>query len=233
MVGEGIRRMCGASREQRAGTGLPKEVLRPAWAVMSDAPVATTSAALAIGLQEWAVCCRALGEGRIILVVRKGGIHERGGGLFRLEHERFALLPTHLHQDTGRLLPAYGGRYLAGAGAVDPGRIPVALWAEAARIWKVDALARVQALGEHLMWTADELAARFRYRDQPWLYVIALRVHRLPAIQDIPDLPAYAGCRSWIPLQDAITPAGSTPALDDAAFAARLAAVAAILDRNP
>ena len=49
---------------------------------------------LSHGLQEWAVCCRALGEGRITLVVRKGGIHERGGGLFALEHQRFALLPT-------------------------------------------------------------------------------------------------------------------------------------------
>ena len=201
---------------------------------MSDAPVATaTSASLAVGLQEWAVCCRALGEGRITLVVRKGGIHERGGGLFRLEHERFALLPTHLHQDSSRLLPAYGGRYVAEAGVAEPGHIPVSLWAEATRIWKVEALDRAQALGDHLMWTADEIASRFRYRDQPWLYVVALRMHRLPATQIIPDLPAYVGCRSWIPLRDAITLTGSIPVLDDAAFAARLGAVAAILERTP
>ena len=62
----------------------------------------TNDQPLSHGLQEWAVCCRALGEGRLILTVRKGGIHERGGGLFALEQQRFALMPTYLHQDATR-----------------------------------------------------------------------------------------------------------------------------------
>ncbi len=186
---------------------------------------------LAIGLQEWAVACRALGEGRLILVVRKGGIHERQGGLFALEHGRFALLPTHLHQDAGRLLPAYTGDYLADV-AVDPapGRHAVGLWAEAERIWKVTEPGRLAALGDELMWTEGELASRFRYRDQPWLFVVALRIHRLAAAVSIPDHPSYAGCRSWIPLLDHIPLAGSVPVLDDAAFATRLTRIAAVLD---
>ncbi len=177
------------------------------------------------------MACRALGEGRVTLVVRKGGIHERQGGLFALEHERFALLPTHLHQDADRLLPAYAGDYLAGV-AVDPepGRHVVGLWAEAARIWKVTDPGRLAALGDELMWTAGELASRFRYRDQPWLFVIALRIQRLPVPVSIPDHPSYAGCRSWIPLRDQIPLAGSVPVLEDAAFATRLARIAAVLD---
>jgi hypothetical protein len=187
------------------------------------------SAALAVGLQEWAVACRALGDGRLVLAVRKGGIHERGGGLFRLEHERFALLPTYLHQDAGRLAPAQAGAFAADAVDPAPGTLRVAWWAEAARIWKSGDLARVQALGGELLWSAAELAARFRYRDQPWLYVVALRVHRLPAVQAIPDHPSYAGCRSWIPLRDPIPTVGSTPVVDEASFASRLTAIAAIL----
>lgn len=188
------------------------------------------SAALAVGLQEWAVVCRALGAGRLVLAVRKGGIHERGGGLFQLEHQRFALLPTYLHQDAGRLRPDFAAGFAADAVDPAPGTLRVASWAEAVHIWKVTELARVQALGSELLWSDAELATRFRYRDQPWLYVVALRVCRLRAVQAIPDHPSYAGCRSWIPLKDAVVTSGSTPALDDASFAARLAAIGATLD---
>src|SRR4051812_7967608 len=165
----------------------------------TDAP---TVASLQVGLQEWAVCCRALAEGRGLLLVRKGGIHERGGGLFRPEHERFLLMPTYLHQAAGRLKPGYAGGYLAAvAAAPTPGTIAIAAWAEVAATWKATDLERVRALGDELIWSDDELATRFAYRDQPWLFVLALRVHRLAAPAAIPDHPSYAGCRSWVPLQ--------------------------------
>ena len=188
------------------------------------------SAALAIGLQEWAAVCRALGAGRLVLAVRKGGIHERGGGLFQLEHQRFALLPTYLHQDASRLRPEHAAGFTTDAVDPSPGTLRVACWAEVARIWKVADLARVQALDQELLWSDAELATRFRYRDQPWLYVVALRVHRLPAVQAIADHPSYAGCRSWIPLKEPISTTGSTPVLDDAVFASRLSAISAELD---
>ncbi len=178
---------------------------------------------LSHGLQEWAVCCTALDQGRITLVVRKGGIHERGGGLFALEHQRFALLPTFLHQDAMRVLPVYGGEYFsANASDPQPGSITIRLWAEAQQIWQVNTLERVQALGDELLWSADELARRFAYRDQPWLYVVALRIHRLPTPLVIPDHPSYAGCRSWIPLQAGVVISGSCPVLDEATYASRL-----------
>ncbi len=47
--------------------------------------------------KEWAGVCRALGLGRQILVLRKGGIAEGPGG-FSPEHESFWLFPTHLHE---------------------------------------------------------------------------------------------------------------------------------------
>ena len=40
-------------------------------------------------LREWGSICQALGEGAIVALVRKGGIHERGGGLFQLRYQRF------------------------------------------------------------------------------------------------------------------------------------------------
>ena len=184
---------------------------------------------LAVGLQEWAVCCRVLGSGQLMLAVRKGGIHERHGGLFAPEHDRFALLPTSLHQDASRLRSPIAAE-IGSADDAPAGMIRVGLWAEVARVWKATDLARVQALGDELVWTPAELAARFAYRDQPFLYVLALRVWRLPTVQDLPDLPAYAGCRSWIPLRDPVDLSGSTPAVADADFAARLDHIARTLD---
>jgi hypothetical protein len=179
---------------------------------------------IAVALQEWAAICDRLAAGRQILTVRKGGIHERGGGLFALEHDRFALLPTYLHQDASRVhadtpVPT----------DPSPGMHRIILWAEAVRIWKVTERRRLDAVADDLPWTAAELDARFAYKGQPFLFVVALRIHRLPAVLEIPDHPSYAGCRSWIPLRSPVDIAGSLPVLDDATFARRLALNAASL----
>lgn len=195
---------------------------------MSDSPDLQP---LSHGLQEWAVCCRALVEGRITLTVRKGGIHERGGGLFALEQQRFALMPTYLHQDATRVLTPFADGYFAQVRQDPaPGTITITSWAEATRIWKVGELPRVSALGDELLWSADELARRFAYRDQPWLYVVALRIHRLPQPIAIPDHPGYAGCRSWIPFKEPIPVTGSSPVLDDTTYVRRLAGIERILE---
>lgn len=182
---------------------------------------------LAIALQEWAAVCSALGEGRIMVTVRKGGIHEHGGALFRPEHNRFALLPSYLHQEATRLQP-----HLAGlVSTVDPipGQHRIALWAEVAHVWKITDLDTVLALGPELPWSSAELGQRFAYRDEPWLYVLALRIYRFKAPLEIPDHPSYAGCRSWIPLHDELTVAGSSPVLSNGLFEIRLDRLNAVL----
>src|SRR4029077_16387625 len=47
--------------------------------------------------KEWAVICRALALGKQALILRKGGIAETSGE-FEVEHTRFWLFPTYLHQ---------------------------------------------------------------------------------------------------------------------------------------
>src|SRR5260370_41307813 len=54
--------------------------------------------------KEWAVICQALAEGRQALILRKGGIAEVGGE-FRLEHSRFWLFPTYVHQQNTGIKP--------------------------------------------------------------------------------------------------------------------------------
>ncbi len=174
---------------------------------------------IGVGLQEWQVCCDALVSGSLLLSVRKGGIHERQGGLFRPEYDTFALMPTWLHQDARRI------RTGAVTAPPTPGVIPVAAWAHVAQVWKVTDLDRVLGLGSDLIWTEAELRTRFAYRDQPWLYVLALRVYTFAAPIALADDPSYAGCRSWIPLRDSLSTGGSRPVVNDAAFTGRLAAL--------
>lgn len=184
---------------------------------------------LAIALQEWAVCCSALGDGRVVLVVRKGGIHEHGGGFFKPEHDRFLLMPTYLHQDPLRLQQTFVADHAAVKSDPAPGSHHLSLWAEVATVWKVTDLTLVQSLGPELLWTTEELATRFAYRDEPFLYVLALRVMRLPTPVTIPDVPAYAGCRSWIPLASPIQLAGSKPVVSTGRFEIRLDRINAVL----
>lgn len=190
---------------------------------------------LAIALQEWAVCCRALGDGRLVLTLRKGGIHERGGR-FEPEHPRFLLLPSYLHQDSTRLAPSLAADMAAHRPTSEPGVIRIELWAETVRTWRARELSAVQSLGPELPWTADEVATRFRYRSslaggegEPYVHVLALRVHRLRTPVVIPADPAYGGCRSWITLAQAVDTARSAPVLGTGVFEARLERIAEIL----
>jgi hypothetical protein len=48
-------------------------------------------------LKEWAVVCKALEEGRQVLLLRKGGIMEYKQG-FEVKHDKFLLFPTFEHQ---------------------------------------------------------------------------------------------------------------------------------------
>ena len=54
--------------------------------------------------KEWAVICHALGTGRQVLILRKGGIGE-DAGMFRPEHREFLFFPTGFHQSPGKVLP--------------------------------------------------------------------------------------------------------------------------------
>ena len=60
-------------------------------------------------LKEWAVVCRALEEGRQVLLLRKGGILEYRQG-FKVKHDRFLLFPTYEHQSKDHLQADYSNK---------------------------------------------------------------------------------------------------------------------------
>ena len=190
-----------------------------------------TAVASAIAFKEWAVTIQALGEGVQILLVRKGGIREEGRE-FRVEHPAFLLYPTYEHQRAELLQPAYRDALdavLAAAPAANT--LQLEYFAEVTDIYETLDSAEVAALTPLHIGTEDYAAERLRWRSKKPLYVLNLRVYRLPAVHTVPYLPRYGGCKSWIELEQAIPLDGMVPVLDDAAYEAKQAAVRAALRR--
>jgi hypothetical protein len=184
---------------------------------------------LDIALKEWAVVCDLLLDGKLAILLRKGGIHESGGpGVFELEHPRFLLYPTWAHQKLEMVQPRFHSRVQVQA---EPGTVTLAGMAEVGRIWQVQDRAALDLIENLHCWTAAQIDMRFHYKPENPLYLMALRVYRLTRPKTVANTAAYGGCRSWVPLApaDVVDETGAMPVLDDAAFAARVESVQGVL----
>ena len=178
-----------------------------------------------LALKEWAIVDEWVGSGRQVVLLRKGGIHEQRGE-FEVEHREFFLFPTYVHQKAEDLVPAAHAEFQALAAAAPADRtVTLRHYVRVEGVAKVTSLEPLRALAdEHILsWPAVE--GRFWYRNRPGLHVLLLRAYRLPRPLTIPNLAAYDGCVSWVDLAEALPTAGCEPALDDAEFARRAAAV--------
>lgn len=178
-----------------------------------------------VALKEWAVLVDAMARGDVIAVIRKGGIREHRAG-FDVRHDRFLLYPTYFHEKLDELAERFRPT-LEAVHATRPsdGLIQLRYLADVAAVWKVTELDRLRAIAaEHgLTWRAVE--SRFRYRDNPLVHVVAVRISALPELVTIPEARRYTGCVSWVKLDDEVDVRGATHMIDDAAFVDRLRAL--------
>jgi hypothetical protein len=161
-------------------------------------------------LKEWASAIDALGRGEQVILIRKGGIADP---TFGVEAERFYLFPTNFHDGGGE----------------PPREIPITHWCEAVRTWRVhdlDALYRLEPL---VVFDRQALDTRYRFRADQAIHVIAVRTHRLPRPATVIMTEAYAGCRSWVSVDEEIDVEGSVAVLSEGELAARIEQVDALL----
>jgi hypothetical protein len=190
-----------------------------------------TAVASQEALKEWAVTVQALAEGKQIVLLRKGGIREESRE-FRVEQPAFFLYPTFEHQRADLLQTPYRpdlDRLLATAPTGDSVRLQY--WAEVTDVYETLDAAEVGALSAQYIWTTNYAEERLRWRPKKPLYVLLLRVYRLPTVHTLPVLPSYLGCKSWVELERSISLEGITPVLDDAAYAAARESVRQALGR--
>jgi hypothetical protein len=171
--------------------------------------------------KEWAVACEAMKAGRQIALLRKGGIREEEG-VFRVSDPEFFLLPTYEHQNANMLQPVFVEELRKSkAAAHDPYHIQIDAYAEVDTVVVAADEERVNALSKEYIWNADYVRMRFDYNPYDPLYVILLRVYRLPQTFTLPMRPEYGGCKSWVTLDRCLSTVGAVPALTDAEFASR------------
>lgn len=170
---------------------------------------------LQIGLKEWATVCHAMETGRQMILLRKGGIYEAAGE-FELEHPQFLLFPTCLHQNLNMLKPeAHAGFEPANA---EPQQVRITAAGVVSDIIQLRSRRQMDALdGEHV-WAPPLIDMRFNYKPQNPLYLMLVRAYRLHEPQVIENTVAYAGCKSWVPLDEPVPIAGAPPVLDDARY---------------
>ena len=175
-------------------------------------------AALDVALKEWATVAHALTSGRQMLLLRKGGILEQSvKNRFSITHDEFLLFPTYLHQSRAQLKPEMPFE----PAAAEPDAVRLSAAGVVTDIVKVESRAQVDRLDDQHIWTPALIDMRFNYKPHNPLYLVLVRAYRLPTETTLANTPAYAGCKSWVPLGKPIDVTGATPALDDAAYAAR------------
>ena|SRR6266849_2805522 len=173
---------------------------------------------LKYAFKEWAVICKALAEGRQALILRKGGLAETSDE-FQLEHTRFWLFPTYVHQQSTGIKPeALPLLHQAEVERPPAGIVRLSHFAEVAGVYHLHDIVGALLLDPLHLWSQDTVQARFTYR-QPGLYVLPVRVYRVPEVFKLPDTAYYAGCRSWVELERELPTEGGTPVLDDETFA--------------
>jgi hypothetical protein len=183
----------------------------------------------AVAFKEWSGVCEALERGLQAITLRKGGIAE-GLGRFVPEHPVFWLYPTRVHQaEQGLRLPelAHTGRP---AGVAEEEVELCAL----ARVERVGLIERPELLADlepFHVWTAETVEKRFRYR-YPGLWVLGVRVYHRAGPWRVAVTPEHLGCKTWVPLDPALSTDGLRPVLTAAEFNTRMDRLQQILGRT-
>ena len=174
-------------------------------------------ATLIHALKEWSVAVETLARGETLLLLRKGGIRE-AGGRFSVAHDQVLLYPTYEHQTPDLLKPAYRDQVQPVASGWHPEQVTIQAWAQITHIFQVTQGNAIATLLPYHIWNERFVIDRLKWKAQQPLYVLLLRVYRLPQAVQIPYQESYGGCRSWIDLAEPISLEGSTPALADVVY---------------
>jgi len=169
-----------------------------------------------IAFKEWAVAVKALGEGRQILMMRKGGIHEETRK-FQVESASFYFYPTYEHQNPQLLKAEFRDDLqatLAGWKASDE-QVAIAYAAQVTDELMVTETEALERIADHHIWTDNFAEARLKWKPYSPLHLLLVRVYRLEKSVILPVSSTYLGCKSWVLLEREIEANTFTPVLSD------------------
>ena len=174
-------------------------------------------------LKEWPAAIAALANGDSIVLLRKGGIQEPQGQ-FQAATTAVWLLPSVEHQQPEALrVPAEPIPHEL------PAQLDLSVWAEISQAIALPTDFPLAELSQQTVWTEAFLEQRRQWKPEQPLWLLALRVYRVPESRSLPWQASYRGCRSWITLAEPLSRQGSEPILSDRAFQDQWQAIATIL----
>ena len=171
-----------------------------------------------IAFKEWASIVQLLGTGEQVLILRKGGIHEKGKK-FNVAHEEFFLFPTFEHQSPRDLKPE-GEKILKQVLEKKPARdiLPIQFYCVVQDGFWISDEKTLEPLEPFHLWSRDCLKARFHWGEEKGLFGILVRTYSLPEVVNLENLTRYGGCRSWVELERPIETRLLEPVLGDNLF---------------
>ena len=182
-----------------------------------------------VALKEWASVVAAVERGEQMVLIRKGGLIEPGSG-FELVSRQFLFYPTFEHQTVNFIRPS-SQRDFDEAMAHKPtdGNLQVRLYGAVEMSTEVrdpECIKRLEPF--HISHDAF-LAQRLRWQPEQPLVLAVVRAFRLTSPQRLPMVDRYAGCKSWVELDQPIALQGAQPVLDSRVFDERLQQIKAML----
>lgn len=167
-------------------------------------------------LKEWAIICKALEDGRQILLLRKGGIMEYRKG-FEVKHNDFLLYPTFEHQSMESIKAEYKeklkeileeqNKYTRKEIDKDNKNFNIdntniiKLFAKVEDVVEISDKVILSELRDYHIWSDEYVMMRMNYNPSKPMSILLLRIYKIkkPLIFDIND--KWSGCKSWIDIE--------------------------------
>ena len=175
----------------------------------------------AAALKEWAIVCKAIEDGKQVLLFRKGGIMEYRNG-FELKHKVFFLFPTFEHQSIDSIQSEYREELEVlkqqqqqkdntqslnqkennisneKNSKVTQDIINISSFVEITHFIEINDISKLEKLEKYHIWNLDYVKMRFNYNPKKPLYLLMLRAYKLNELIEIQNSPEWSGCKSWI-----------------------------------
>ena len=176
----------------------------------------------AAALKEWAIVCKAIEDGKQVLLFRKGGIMEYRNG-FELKHKVFFLFPTFEHQSIDSIQNEYreelevlkqqqqqqkdntqslnqndNNTSNEKNSKVTQDIINISTLVEITHFIEINDISKLEKLEKYHIWNLDYVKMRFNYNPKKPLYLLMLRAYKLNEPIEIQNSPEWSGCKSWI-----------------------------------
>lgn len=174
-------------------------------------------------LKEWATIVKALGEGKQTILIRKRDL--------KLTWNEFFLYPTFTSQTKDKFKGQFHLDFDATMTGRAKGQVMIEFYAQITEACEVTKSKKLLGLDSYYIWTSSHVEDYFHKTKDEKLYVIILRVFKLPKPVFIE--PSGPGSIVWVNLPRPISTQGLVPVLKDSEFKDTVERIKQIIGKPP